>query len=135
MLIKWPWNAEAALYGLGVVEVLLLAKLIRFLLVTKIVAFSCIPVVFVMTWHVLVINCAEACLRALYWTIDERQLCNVIFMDHIQDGSLLNAVNLRVLKLRLVNGLLLIESIGGNKLCSVVLWYPVESIERLWQTS
>lgn len=87
-----------------------------------------------MVWHVLVDDCAKTCIRTLDRSVDQRELRNIVLMDHTQYWSFRNAVHLRVLKLGLVDRLRLVEAVGRDQLGSVVLRHTVQSVERLGKT-
>ena len=54
LLFEWARNAETALNCLCIVEILLLAVLIRLLLIAKVVTFGSLPVSLVMIFLMLV---------------------------------------------------------------------------------
>lgn len=83
---------------------------------------------------VLLNNRAKASIGTLDWAVNERQLCDIVFVDHAQDGSLFDSMDLWVLKLCLVDRRLLIETIGRYKLSRVMFGQAMKSIQWLWKT-
>ena len=134
LLVEWSGGTQTTLNSLSVVKICLLTILIWLCLVAKVVAVGGLPVWLVVALIVLVENGSEAGFRSLDGSINERQLSDVVLVNHTQNGSLLNAVDLRVFQFSLVSGLLFIEPIRWNQLRSVVLWHSVQSIQRLWQS-
>ena len=68
----------------------------------------------------------EAGLSALNWTIDKREFCNVVFVDHAQNWLLLCVVVLRVLMLLLVCSLEFSEAIVGHESEGFLLGLAIE---------
>ena len=85
-----------------------------------------------MSWVVLLCDRAESVIWSFDRAVDEGELGNVIFMNHIQYWSLLNFVNLWVLELALVDSSLLIVAIRRDELSGVMLWDSMQSVEGLW---
>ena len=83
---------------------------------------------------VLVDHGSEATFWASNRAIDQRQLGDIVLVDHIEDGLFLDSVDDGVLHVILVGGCDLVESVGGDKLGGVVLGHPVNSIEWSGET-
>lgn len=116
LLVHGSRRTETTLHCLGIVKLLLLTILIGLLLISEFVAVSRLPVSFVVASCMLVNNSAEACIWTFDWTVNERKFCNIVFVDHTQNGSFLDAVDLWILQFSLVNRLFLIETVRWNQL-------------------
>ena len=135
MLVHRSGRTKTTLHRLGIVKLLLLTVLVGLLLVTELITISRLPVRFIVTLGMLIDDCAEARLRTFNWTINEGQLCNIVFVDHAQNGSFLDAVDLGVFQFSLVNRGFLIKAVGWNQLRGIVFRNSMESVQGLWQPS
>lgn len=88
----------------------------------------------VMANGVLVDDSAEAVVGTSDGSVNERELSDIILVDHAQDGLLLDAVHLGVLDFGLSCRLLFVETVGRNKLSRIVLRQTMQSVQRLGQT-
>jgi hypothetical protein len=90
--------------------------------------------------HIMSINMmrdhsSETLLSATNGSVDQGKLCNVIFVDHRENGLLLVDVDLGVLQIDRVNSLQFSETVVRNQASSLLLWSTVISSERSRDTS
>ena len=83
---------------------------------------------------VLVDDGAEAVVRALDGSVNERELRDIILVDHVQDGLLFDAVHLGVLDLSHHGRHLFVETVGRNQLSRIVLRQTMQSVQGLGNT-
>lgn len=82
----------------------------------------------------LVDDGAEAVVRSLDGSVNERELRDIILVDHVEDGLLLNAVHLGVLDLGHHRRLDFVETVGRDQLSRIVLRQTMQSIQGLGET-
>ena len=70
---------------------------------------------------VLVNDSAETIVGTSNRSINERELSDIILVDHAEDGLLLDAVHSRVLDFSLSSSLRFVETVGGDELRRIVL--------------
>lgn len=133
MLGEWSWETEATLDSLRIVESLLLSIGSELGFIAIRICICCLSVGSIVTWLVLINYGAKTGIWSLDWAIDERQLGYVVFVNHIQYWSLLDFVDLWVLKLSLLDRLLLIETIRWYELTRIMLGNSMQSIQWLRQ--
>ena len=75
-------------------------------------------------------NGAESFLGTINRSVLEREICNVVLVNHTEDWFLLNLVNFRFLIEVLVHGLEFPEPIVLDKLGSHLLWLAVVNAKR-----
>lgn len=88
----------------------------------------------IMTLGMLVDDRAEAVLRALDRTVNQRQLGDIVLVNHAEDGLLSNLVHLGVLNVNLSSRLLFVETIRRDELTRIMSRHSVDSSERLGDT-
>jgi hypothetical protein len=66
-------------------------------------------------------NCTEPLGSGLYSSVLKRKISDVVLVDHLQDGFLLNSVDLRVLKVNVFSSGEFSESIIGNQRFGLLL--------------
>ena len=63
---------------------------------------GCVKMPLVMILRVAVNNGSEACIGSPNWSIDKRQLCNIVFVNHSEDWSLWDSVDSWILQVILL---------------------------------
>jgi hypothetical protein len=93
-----------------------------------------LPPEMVMALWVLINNGSKPSLWTSDRSIDEGQLCNIVFVNHIQDWLFLYPVHLWVQKVSLGSSFHFLVTIRRNDLASVVLWHTIDSLQGLRQS-
>ena len=70
-------------------------------------------------------DCAKTFLSSLNWSVLKREIGDVVLVDHIEDGFLLNCMDGRVLEILLVHSFHFPKSIITDQLFSLLLGLAV----------
>ena len=78
---------------------------------------------------------SKALVSSLHWSINERQLSDVVLVNHAKNWLFLLSVYLWVLHSLGVGGQKFPESIIWNQTECLLLWLAVDSVQWLWETT
>ena len=76
---------------------------------------------------------AKACLRALYWAINQGKFSNIILVNHPHYWSFLNLMNFRVLDFLLSSSFEFSKPVIRDNSFSILLWHSIDATKRFWQ--